>query len=366
MRSDGPDEDSVANALSLAESTKQCHVTFNSHKADCFHCQMEPDAVEFNRSTEGLCTTTLSEVCLAEVKRLNNENEKIPVATSHMSTAAESRGNCATAEFERAKAARKLCHASGAPSAANHKKILRSNQMKDCPAVEKDADVATTNFGPDVATLEGKTPQRTPRAMIQDLIVTPPELVRKHSSIDLCVGVTHINEIRFMTLISHPICFRKTATADNGKTETMCDCSDKISQACNSGGHRIDVIDCDNGFCSIMEDVKDESKCSMNCTAAQDHEPRVERNNGTVKNQAQVGLHQSTHEIIPRVMIEEPVATSTDKFNCFPAKHGISQHCSPQTSVTGKTLDCKKQCQHEFGEHTQADTHDEPGNGVRE
>ena len=69
--------------------------------------------------------------------RILNQKMQLRVR-SHMSTVAENRGNHTTAEFERAKAARKLHHASGTPSAANHKMILRSNQIEDCPVAEKD------------------------------------------------------------------------------------------------------------------------------------------------------------------------------------------------------------------------------------
>ena len=46
-----------------------------------------------------------------------------------------------------------------------------------------------------------------------------------------------------------------------------------------------------------------------------------------------------------------------DKFNNFPAKHGVSDHYSPETLVMGKTLDYKKDCLCEFGEYLQAETY---------
>ena len=103
----------------------------------------------------------------------------------------------------------------------------------------------------------------------------------------------------------------------------------------------------------------------MNYTNAQAHEPHAERNNRTIKNQIWVELHWTTYKIIPRVMIRHLTITSTDKFNKFPAKHGMSDHYSPETLVTGKTHDYKKECLCEFGEFVQSETYTEPQNDMR-
>ena len=76
----------------------------------------------------------------------------------------------------------------------------------------------------------------------------------------------------------------------------------------------------------MMDTVKDELNCVMNYTNAQDHEPHTERNNRTIKNQIRVGLHRSTYKTILHVMIRQLAITSTEKFNNFPAKCGISEH----------------------------------------
>ena len=76
--------------------------------------------------------------------------------------------------------------------------------IKDCPVLEKDVDVAMAVFGPDISTIKGKTPRRTPRAILQDVMAVPPELIRKHSSIELCIDVMYVNQIGFLTSIGYP------------------------------------------------------------------------------------------------------------------------------------------------------------------
>ena len=123
-------------------------------------------------------------------------------------------------------------------------------------------------------------------------------------------------------------------------------------------------IDCGNGFRSMMDQVADGMDCRMNCANAQDHEPRMERNNRTIKNQTRLGLHGTGHKATPRLMIKEPVINMTNKCDFFAAKRGISDQFSPETLVTGRQLDCKKHCPHEFGECAQADTHKDPRNDM--
>ena len=124
-----------------------------------------------------------------------------------------------------------------------------------------------------------------------DLIQVPPELIRKHSSLELCIDVMYVNKIGFLTSIGYPIYYRKTVYVSDGKTETLYETLGKILRIYNSGGYRVNIIHCDNGFRAMMDNVKDELNCEMNYTNAQDHEPRAERNNRTIKNQIQVGLH---------------------------------------------------------------------------
>ena len=50
----------------------------------------------------------------------------------------------------------------------------------------------------------------------------------------------------------------------------------------------------------------------------------------------------------------------------FSGKHGVSCHCSPETLVTGETLNHEKDCLCGFGECAQAHAHTELQNGMQE
>ena len=127
---------------------------------------------------------------------------------------------------------------------------------------------------------------------------------------------------------------------------------------CNNGGCHIKTIECNQEFQSVVEAVADDSGVDMNCANAQDHVAAAECNNCTIKELIHTTCHRSGYAVIPKQMIMVLAEHSVKQLNVFPAKHGISQCHSPETITTGRTVDCNKHCQHEFG--TCAQAHDEP------
>ena len=70
--------------------------------------------------------------------------------------------------------------------------------------------------------------------------------------------------------------------------------------------------------------------------------------------------------MMPKAMIIALAEQSASTLNVFPAKHGMSEHHSPETIVTRRTLNYKQHCQHEFGTCVQAHHEPRKKNGVKE
>ena len=90
--------------------------------------------------------------------------------------------------------------------------------------------------------------------------------------------------------------------------------------------------------------MKDQLDVVVEHANPQDHELHTERNNQTIKNQARTGLNRTKHKTMSRIMMQHLVIASTDKFNAFPAKYGVSDHHSPTALVTRKVRNCDKDC----------------------
>ena len=170
----------------------------------------------------------------------------------------------------------------------------------------------------------------------------------------------YINGIGFLTTISHPLYYRTSHHVEDNTTENFYKVLDKVLRIYNSGGFRVEQIDCDGEFKSLMDQVADELEVQMNYTNAQDHVPAAERNNRTLKESYRVTLHRTGYKIIPKAMIIALGEQVAKRLNMFPAKNGISEYYSPETIVTGRMLDYKKHLQHEFGEYVQGTNQNNP------
>ena len=186
-----------------------------------------------------------------------------------------------------------------------------------------------------------------------------------NSNTHMCIDVMQANRVKFLTAIGHPLCYQKTAYLESNKAEEIYLSLDIILRCYNSGGYKVSNITCDNSFRAIFEEVSNSLDVTMEYTNPQDHKPHIKRNNRTIKNQVRTGLHRTTHKTILQVMIKHLVIASTEKFNLFPAKYGISEYYSPETLVTRKVLDFEKHCQCEFGDYVQANECTDPRNDMR-
>ena len=103
-----------------------------------------------------------------------------------------------------------------------------------------------------------------------------------------------------------------------------------------------------------MEIMSDNLRVDMNCANEEDHMAAAEQNNHIIKESMRATCHRSGCTTTPKQMIIALAEHSVEQLNMFPAKHGISECCSPETIITGQTIDCTKHCQHEFGTCVQA------------
>ena len=161
----------MANVVCYANLAQQYRITYDNNVEDAFHVHTENRIIKFTKTKEGLYGFKFNQEYLRTVARTKKEE------FNGVTTVAENRKNYTTQQFERAKRARKLYHVIGAPSMKNYKAILKSNQIRNCPVTEKDVDLAEQIFGPDVATIKGKSVRKTPAQRTDETIAIPPELI---------------------------------------------------------------------------------------------------------------------------------------------------------------------------------------------
>jgi hypothetical protein len=85
--------------------------------------------------------------------------------------------------------------------------IIRSNQIKDCPATVNYFDTALKIWGKNVTALKGKTTWTKPDPVSRDFVKVPVELLKLHKEVYITANIFFVNKIPFFLTLSPKICF---------------------------------------------------------------------------------------------------------------------------------------------------------------
>jgi hypothetical protein len=80
--------------------------------------------------------------------------------------------------------------------------MVRSNMIKNFPISPTDITNAHKIFGPDIATLKGKTVRRTPAGVMTEYVKIPKEIISLNKNVTLAVDIMFVCGIPFMVSIS--------------------------------------------------------------------------------------------------------------------------------------------------------------------
>jgi hypothetical protein len=322
------DPEGMTNVLSLALVEKKYKVTYDSDLS-IFFVHIGGKILPFKKSPEGLYyyqPTTSTQ-------------------TSLVQTVEDNMAFYTSRQIERAKRARDLLHTLGCPSIADLKKIIKMNSIKDCPVTLDDINLAENIYGPDVASLKGKSTRPRPTPVVSDIIEVPDELIAAQHEIDLCIDTFFVNSLAFLATISRRIKYR---TCDFIKSRKVSDYRSVLAKVITKyleAGFTIKCIYADNEYEPVLKHFKENPPyTNYNLTSANEHVPEAERNIRVIKERIRATFHSLPFRAIPALFIKELASESTHKLNFFPPANGISPYYSPRDILSRQRLDYKKHC----------------------
>jgi hypothetical protein len=139
------------------------------------------------------------------------------------------------------------------PSETDYNWILKSNQVQECPVMTEDAKVANKIWGPDIASLKGKTAQKTPLPVTTDIIEVPKEIREIHHFVTLSIDVFFVNKIPFLITLSQKICFTTVTHLANRKIPTIFTAFKSIFSYYLQKGYQVVTVTTDNEFAPLGE-----------------------------------------------------------------------------------------------------------------
>ena len=304
----------------------------------------------FRRDESGLYTATLNPA--VDVQFLN--------------TVAENKKLYTKKQVEGAERARKLYQVIGFPSIRDYIHVIQTNQIKNCPVTVEDVRIAQKIFGTDIYALKGKTTRRPQRALVNDYVEIPRELIEAQQGITLYVDVMWVDEVPFLTTLSKNLRFITVKFLPNRKAETLEAACKATFAKYNTAGFYIREFHADPEFLCIQENLEKEPPLKVTIVPSRAHLPVLDRMIRTIKERYRALFHRLPYSMWPKLMIIHAVTNAVKWLNTFPPKGGISTTYSPRTIITGRQIDFKNHCTISFGSYVQAVADNDPTNTPRE
>ena len=174
-------KNSIANILSLADVCNVCRVTMDSGVERSMNVphRLDRSIMKFVEHESGLY-----------VYHPNVTNPSV-TGYSMLSTVAAQKKLFTPRQIQDADTARDLYRMIGRPSAAEFQTILRRGFIRNCPVTPTDAKRADIIYGPDIATIKGKSKRREAAARVPtfESVPIPPPVLAHYLNITLCLDL---------------------------------------------------------------------------------------------------------------------------------------------------------------------------------
>jgi hypothetical protein len=181
-------------------------------------------------------------------------------------------------------------------------------------------------YGTSVAHLKGKTAARKGGGRVAfDISTLPHVIADKYKLVTLCGDIFYINGVRFLATISRHIQFCMAEHIKDAKIETL-EASLKAIQAIYwSRGLKVDVLHMDDQF----EPIRYKAAAigmHLNVTSNEEHVPKIERSNRTVKERVRSVYATLPFKKLPVRFIIKMVAGCILWLNAFPVQGGVANN----------------------------------------
>jgi hypothetical protein len=163
--------------------------------------------VEFHPATNGLHIVDLKQNPEVAYLLVNDADidDNIPWADCypdnqvHINTVCQNFEGYTKKQIQQAEHARRLMGMVASPSKCNFQAMVRLNMVKDCPVTNDEIHNAHDIYGPDLASMRGKTVQQKPET---DYAEIPKQFLSIQGHITLVADIMFVNSIPFLVSVS--------------------------------------------------------------------------------------------------------------------------------------------------------------------
>jgi hypothetical protein len=333
----------VANVLSLFHLAKNHHITYDSlDRGGVFKVHTPSgNIIEFTPNEKGLHTLDLRDPNAAEFICVTTVRDNFEGFTRR--------------EVQQASAARRLSHMIGYPSPRDLAGVVRAKLLDDCPVDHRDVSNALAIFGPDLASVRGKTVRHKPEHVRTDLVEIPRDLVLNNQRVTLVADIMFVNGLAFLVSYSRKIGAFTIEFTPTRTARQLATLVDRVCSHYSRAGFQVQTLIMDGEFEKIRDLLPG---VVLNTTAANEHVAEIERRIRTLKERARCALATMPFRRLPNMILIHLLYFLTMWINNFPSKTGISSIYSPRELLNRSRLSASKHCRADFGAY--CEVHEEP------
>jgi hypothetical protein len=346
---------SIANILSLAHVRKVCNVSMDTNSApEIVIHRLDGSEMRFAEHECGLYVYDPA---------FNDTNTPVTAYTM-LTTVADNKKLYTPRDVTKADEARRLYRLLGRPSESSFMRLLTHNFLLNCPVTPLDAKRALAIYGPDVATLKGKTTRASPSPRVDASITVPlpAHIIDNYSHIVLCIDFFYVQGHVFFHTISRDLQFRTVRHVPDRGYKTLKKIVLDVIQLYHTRGFRVVDVHGDSEFECLRPALHN---ITLNVVPADSHVGEVERSIRTIKERIRACAHGLPFRRLPTLMITHIVSDAVRCLNMFPAVEGVSQTLSPNSLVTGARAPDYNNFRLEFGSYVQLFDDSSPTNTIR-
>ena len=330
----------IANIVSLSEISKKHRVTMDS---------TIDNAIYVHKSDGGMrrfeCTKSGIYCC-----NLRGKDEYM----FNITTVEGQELQYSKLDVARAKKARKLQEVMGFISERDMLNMIDKNLIIGSKVRRRDVLIANDIYGPNTNSLKGKTVRKTENHVREDSVMDVPKYIMdRYRDVTLSADIMHINGVSFFVAISRHIKHVSIIPISKRNRLSMLSCVDKLIAAYEHRGFKIKSMFMDNAFECLREDLRGHDRnIDLNCVAADEHEPNIERCIRHVKERCRCVFASLNFKRLPRRLITELASSTVYWINCCPRSDGVHPTLSPRAILTGQVL-TEKNVEFQFGDFLQ-------------
>jgi hypothetical protein len=124
---------------------------------------------------------------------------------THINTVRQNFGGYTKKQVQQAELTRCFMGMVTSPSKQNFQAMVRLNMLKDCSVTNGDICNAHNIYGPDLASIRGKTVRQKSERVITYFVEIPKTILSIYGRITLVADVMFINSVQFLVLALHSI-----------------------------------------------------------------------------------------------------------------------------------------------------------------